>query len=527
MKKWYLLLLILVLIPSISAANYTGNFIIDKNRVQLGDEFIISGEILKNNRPLEEQINILVYFNGPEEKREVYTSIIDGEFQLKNRFRNTPPGTYQIDVILKDLNGETLEEFKDINSIFIENGIELSSNLKKNEINPGDILKIEGSIIRKLDSAPLKKATIRIHIDDLILTTDAINGRFEYSFSTSPTIKSGQHEVFVEARDEFGNVGSDTEKVSVIPTPTSMEISLSKKIFLPAESVQIIPYLLDQAKENIITDAQIKIYNPKNKRVFSLDTATSKLNEFKLDNYALPGQWKIKVSSKKIDSEAVFEVELVGSIQASLEKNILKIENTGNIKYEKVLELIITSGEEKSIIKRRTNINPGDSFEIDMKKELVKEGSYYIKILNTDQEFSLELDEGRNFAQQVTDMLTSITGQAVGKSGTAPSNTPTYTFLLLILILILITAYRFKIAKKRTKLPIPQNKKKKFGFIKKITKRNKEKREIRDLKSKLLQNEPQKPKTENKMPEHLIPPKESLDEKRPRKIEFDEPFKFR
>ena len=388
------------------------------------------------------------------------------------------------------------------------------------------MLKIKGSVIRSLDNQPIDRATIKIHIDDLILTTDATDGEFEYSFSTSPTIRSGQHDILIEVKDEFGNIGTDSEKIFIEAIPSSLDIHLEKNVYLPSETIRITPTLLDQAKDPISKKVEIKIYNPRGKKVFNQDSETSKTIDFSLDKESLPGQWIIKAKSEGINSETIFEIKIIEEIQITLNNNFLTIENIGNIRYEKPLDILITTEEEQRVIKKRTNIDPGDFFEIDLNKEIGEEGIHNIKIINPEQEFTITIDQGRSFVQKVIDDLSSLTGQAVGKPGTAPSNTPTYTFLLLILVMILVLAYRFKLAKKRTKLPQPQSKKpKRFKFFKKLTLKRKERREIKDLKERILKNpETQQKPTENRMPDHLIPPKE---EPKPRRISFDEPFKFK
>lgn len=524
MKRAYLLALLLFIIPIAYADNYTANFVLDKNGVQLGDEFTLSGEIYKNSNLLDEQVNALIYFISKEEIKEVYVSILDGKFSTKNRFINTLPGTYEIDIILKDLDGNVLQEFNNAASISIEDKLEIRTTLKNDKISPGEILKIEGTIGRVQDSKPVQKAKVEIQIDDLILTTDAANGEFLYSFSTSPTIKSNYHDIKIIARDEFGNKGEDNEKIFIKPVPTELKTELNKNVFLPSETVRITPILLDQANDQISSNVEIRIYDSKNKRISKEIIETSKVFNLELGKYPIPGQWKIKLKASRVESESSFLVETVEQLNIVLEKgNILKVENVGNIKYEKILEISLIENGKQEVIRKRTNIKPGDSFNIDLNKELNK-GSHELKIPNTNQTIQTTIDEGRSFGQRITDTLSSITGQVVQKPGTGPSNTPTYSFIGFLVIMIILIIYRVKASRK----PGASYKIKRrksfglFGLFKTRAIKNQKKEEINELKEKILGNANQSQNI-SKKPSIEQPPKEQ----KPLRVNFDEPFKFK
>jgi hypothetical protein len=513
MKKSILALLILLLLKFVIASDYSGSFILDKDEVQLGDEFTLSGNIYKNNNILEDQINAIIYFKGPNSTKEVYVSVFEGTFSITNKFKKTPAGSYQIDVKILDLDGNTLDEFTNVESLTIEDTLQLGAELKTDKLSPGDELKIKGTVRRALDSQPVEKATIKIHIDNLVLTTDATNGEFEYSFTTSPTIKSNYHDIKIVAEDDYGNKGEDTERLFIEPKPTALIIELEKESYLPSETVHIKPELLDQAKEPMLSDAEIRIYNPNNKRLIKETSETGKIYDYTLDKYAKPGQWKIKIKAQGIETEKIFEVKEVESLEIKLlPNNILQIENTGNIKYEKLLEI----KENEEVIRKRTNIDPGESFQIDLNKELSK-GQHEILILNTNQTFTIYIEKGRSLPEKILDSLSSLTGQAIGKPGTAPSSAPTYSFIVMLLVIILLLAYRFKIAKRRTKYPQPKKEKPKFSLLTKFKTKRKEKAEIKELKEKIL-SDIEKPQEQNQP--------QPQEDKKPLRINFDEPFKF-
>ena len=102
MKKRYILLLLLVLLPLASAEDYTGIFELNKEKVQLGTEFTLTGTVLVDNNPLDQAI-ATIYFKNGDIFYKTFVLILNGELSSTNSFtfdsegNSMPDGNYNVE----------------------------------------------------------------------------------------------------------------------------------------------------------------------------------------------------------------------------------------------------------------------------------------------------------------------------------------------------------------------------------------------------------------------------------------------
>ncbi len=540
-KRVYLLALVfLACLPFISAegnesegdSTYSIEFNIDKSRIQLGDNILIDGSIFKDNDLFEEQVNMKFYFTSESDQNEIYLSIFDGTFSLSPWLRDLQNGDYDISVELIDLEGNSLHYFDNLQSLFIDNTLVLDLSLENDQLNPGDKLQILGSILRNLDRKEIPLGLVTVELDGVEYITEVSNGNLDYEIILNDNIRSNFHGTLIKVEDSFGNRGEIVLDFYVIPQEESLELILEKKSFFPGEEMRTRVALYDQSNTEIIEDVNIQIFNTKGKKVFEEDFSTSSYSRYLLQEFALPGEWKIQVKSNKMETEKFVEVLISKNIELELLAQSLKIKNSGNVKYEDPLVLLVSNGEYEKTIEFRTGLKPGSNISIDLFKFL-DDGNYDVKSLNTNETFNLEIYDERGFGSKTGDFFKSITGQAVHVSGSKNSNAASYGFGIIFLLLIVFSAFFFNrgIFAKKVKNVKPGKFKSK-NVQSKILRKSEEDKEIEDFKTRILKDieksgNDKDEKKENNKPFNVQPffPIQKEKTEKPERFSFDKPLR--
>jgi hypothetical protein len=269
MKFIYLILVLLLLLPAVRAADYQGDFELSKNSVQLGDQFTFSGDILFNGTKLH-QGSVKIIFNYGSVDYKAFSSLSDGKFSTNNIFGYMPSGDpmpsgeYSVDVILLDPFENEEHIFSNIAVIMVSNQLAIESELDKEELYPGDRLIVGGSVERVV-GGDISEGEFTITLDGESFTEELAGSKFSYKLKLADNIKSGYHEVQVEIKDEFGNSGSEIKSFYVNSIPSKLEIELEKNEFAPREEVKFKVGLYDQANDPIYENASVDIYEGNNK----------------------------------------------------------------------------------------------------------------------------------------------------------------------------------------------------------------------------------------------------------------------
>jgi hypothetical protein len=512
-------------------SSYSIEMNIDKTRIQLGDIINIDGRVYENGNLVQDQINMIFYFNSVDNQNEIYLSVFDGTFSLSPRLKNLPSGTYDISVEMKDFNGNTLNYFENLRDLIIDNKLILDVSLDKTNLKPGDSLELLGSVQRNLDRKNIALGTVTVELDGNEQITEISNGNLDYSLVLDTNILSNKHDVIVRAQDAYGNFGEVTLELYIIPQQESLEIELEKKTYLPEEELLVGVSIYDQASEEIVEDIDIKLYNPKGKKIHEESLSSSSQFTYAFTEDALPGQWKVRVESLKLESEKFIEIPIVETLEIELASQTLNIRNSGNVRYTEILEILAVSEKHNKTITKRTNIKPDDSISIDLFKEL-KDLEYEIIVLNTNQTFNVKINDDRGFFAKTGDFFKAITGQAIHVPGSNDGNSASYVFGILVISLIILSTFFFK--KKSFKIK-PRRRRKPEKFQSKIIKtvipeKTKEEKEIEDFKTRILKDiEKSKIKKEEKKEPFAVKPffpipQEPKKEEKAKRMSFDKPL---
>ncbi|MBT3395070.1 hypothetical protein HN412_01365 [archaeon] len=503
MKKRDILLLLFVLLPLASAEDYTGVFEINKEKVQLGTEFTLTGTVFVDNNPLNQAI-ATIYFKNGDIFYKTFTLILDGELSSTNSFtfdsegNSMPDGNYEVELIIEDSFDNTLKEFDNIAEITVESGLILNLELEKTQLSPGEVLEIKGTALKKVGGEEITSGQVKILIDGEEYKTSFSGDEFRYNLAVSGMAKSYYHDLEITIQDEFGNSDSEILKFYVEPIFTRLEINIEGEEFLPSDQIKITPIIYDQAGDEISEDIELRIYDSNGKRVFRNEGSTNELISYNLPEFARPGTWEIKAKfSNDLKSEKVFNIKEVYGVNVTLDNQVITVTNIGNVVYRELFGLdIFSNGEKIDTLYKRTGLNPGDMIAIELYKEL-RSGDYNVYVENTNETFEAKIDDTRGFMIKFKDFLVGVTGEVVHSSGSSPSTTSTY--ILLILFVAAVVTLKLKIGPLRNSDKPGKRKKKKLSFKKtKIkdkfakhanrVKTKKENEDITDLKKRILRD---------------------------------------
>lgn len=418
-----------------------GEFLLDKTKVHFGDQIKLTGTIKRLDGTFVNGFGTVTIKKDNENYLVSSINIIDGQFKYETSIDSLPQGSFNFEVTARDIFGNE-QLFTNVAQFEVTNKLTLNLKLSDVDVSPSSRIDIIGDILNA-NGIKLKSGEAIIKIDFDEFRAAVIDGSLDFFYSVPKNINSGEHTISIQVKDEHENTGDTTLKFKVNPIISKLDVETDQELYRPKDIITITPYLYDQAEDQISKEVNIIIKNSKDEEVISKNAESNVETKFKLTDYANPGKWKIIASSSGLSDELEFEVGEVSAISTTLEDQKLIVKNIGNIKYVESLE-VIAEGEETFTFSKRTNINPEESFEIILYKE-IPSGTYTITIPNTKfkQELVVVTDE-RSAGDKIGDYFNHLTGSVVQTKGSTTSFKPVLTILaVLILILVILFSLRF------------------------------------------------------------------------------------
>ena len=430
-----------------------GEFQLNKEEFQLGDNLKLQGTITTLKDKLIEG-SAIVYLQKNSTNYVVGdVEIVDGKLSYETQLSNLPAGEYSIAVDVFDKNGNRFL-FEDAEDFTLYNELVISAVTDKESYLPGEVLKLEGSINKK--TGPSCEADVDVVLENETYSTQSKDGKFVVYMNLAKDIKSYYHSLKIIASDGFGNSGEKELKFEIIPVPTRLEVQTDKQEYMPGDVVVIKANLYDQANDPLIRKLSIKIKNPKGKVVYEKENLTTSQDiPFGIEQFSLPGEWKIEASAESLKAESKFIVKEYSMLDINLVNQELIFTNLGNIPYQSNVEIFA----DNMSVTKKLNLKPNESVSF-MLYKLFKPGSYIIKVLN--KEFpSVTIVDERSFAEKLADGLAFITGYATIKESKGKAASVGYLICLGI-GLLLLGFLGYKIGKKITFKKKPDHVKRKI-----------------------------------------------------------------
>lgn len=518
--------------PLVYAGEYDITFELDKSQVQLGEEFSFEGEVFKDNEKISTGF-VLINFKYEESIYSTPSFLSEEGFSGSAIFGVTPDGEkmlggdYEVDITYNDFFGGE-EDFQDVATLVVNDKLTVELTINEEEYNPGDRVVLSGTIEKRLGGAP-EEGTVKITFGEQEYLEDLIDGKFEHTIDLADDIKSEYHSINIYVEDADGNAGEEEVKFYVVQIPTTLELTVAESSYLPEDVIVITPIIYDQAGDEVDDDVSLTVFNANKEAIYEKVVSAGNSVKFDLPKYSVHGTYKARAEYDKFLKEEQFLVKEVHGIDVGLDGQDLVIENIGNVPYNEPLDITVNYEGGSYSIEKRTKLNPGETFNVDLSKE-VPSGAYDVNVRNTGDLFEeVSIEDSRSGGEKVGDLLQEFTGSTVGVPGSSTSLMKGLTlplFIIIIVGLVIFITYRKagvsekrrererKFARRRREEIVRTGKKKRFGFGKATDS------DINDFKARVLKDlETARIKKEDKKFE--VEPLEK--DKKP--FSFETPFK--
>ncbi|MBU0930363.1 MAG: hypothetical protein KJ623_04815 [Nanoarchaeota archaeon] len=207
MKRGILLLIILLLVPFVSATIYTDSQF--NSKYNLGDYVLLSGNLIES-QDTQGLLNILLSCGNETQQLAVKSINIKTEesasFSYKLPITGNLIGDCKFLIVLKDINNNLIEQ-SETSSFEITKELTGNFDISSNEFQLGDKLTINGNI-KNLNSKNINGAAIiyikKDGINYVVDTVDIQGGSFIYNTKLS-SIPAGSYTIDINVIDSNGN----------------------------------------------------------------------------------------------------------------------------------------------------------------------------------------------------------------------------------------------------------------------------------------------------------------------------------
>ncbi|HLC58408.1 MAG TPA: hypothetical protein VJI68_00955 [Candidatus Nanoarchaeia archaeon] len=417
-----------------------GNFESNSNSFQLGEELIIKGTVSKQNGQAVDGVAILSFIKNGKVLFLDTAKIDEGFFDFKKTLNNFPPGNYDLNIVAKDNFGNT-KDFTGSLKLQLTGNLDIVANLNKPLYNPGETLSLKGYIASEKNKQ-LANLLVDFYFENQVVSKELSNNLDSFTVTNviDGKAKSGNHNIKIIASDKEGNYIREDVQYSVKAIPTSLNVQTSPSNLNPGASLILKANVFDQAGDLIRESISVNIVDTKNKVKISKVVTTGVDSEVIIPKDALPGDWKIKASGLGLESESNFRINEYNKLDAKIVGENLVVENTGNVPYEGLLDIIGNDNKKNAKLK----LGVGDTTEIKLGK-LFEPGDYNIKLPTLDKVFDAVK------ITKIPSLFSSLTGRTISDSTDGTSFSMGKKALLFVFMIVLLGGFSFLILNKRRK----------------------------------------------------------------------------
>ena len=406
-----------------------GKFLLASDNIQLGDSLRITGGVKRlDGTPVDGIVIFNIKKNGIVYLVES-SEVKRGDVSYSTSLILLPAGDYIVDVDVSDNFGNKFSS-KNLLKFKVYNDLSIISDLDKSVYLPGDILNLKVDIIKNV-GGNLTKMITNVEINGEKYNESVSN--FGISYTIPKDIKSYNHIIAIETKDNVGNVGKTTIPYYIEPVPTKIDLNISKEEFNPDEEVSSVITVFDQADDLLNGDFNLKLYKG-DKIILEQNGKINEVLKFSIDKFAEPGKRIINVESLGLKIKKEININAVEAIDVSLEGQNLILYNKGNVIYDD--DLVIKADDKE--VSKKLYLSIDRSISIDL-ANYFGEGNYSSVIIeNTKTELKdIEIKDERGFMAKLGSGLTGITGNAVlNKDGVKPTKLGFYALILVLSVFL-------------------------------------------------------------------------------------------
>ncbi len=446
----------------------------------LGDDISFSVKVIP-----EDNMDGLIRLTMKCTEREVsyYTVPLELESGVEQtvdvpEIRAFTEGLCNIRINLESLEGDNLDGATS-DDFTVTSLLDLSFSVDKEDVLPGDEIRIEGSAGKR--GREIESGRITIKIGNKKGEMDLKGKEFSYKFDLDEDIQSGEHTIVVEVSDSYGNYGEEGVVIDVEAVPTTFELYKNGDDFYPQGTLEFMAYLLDQGGNPMDEEVSVKLSKKKTMFkdevvIFDTSVRSNMKYNFGFNQSTLPYEYTLSGVFGDIEKEDKVTILEYPRIDIRMDGDKVIVRNIGNVKYNNDTTIFLESDGKKYLLNKKIKLDVGEALEIDLSKE-VETGTYTVTVPEStveervvekvvevptivEKEVPRYVEQGfsvrgktRGLNANIFDdveiqsnmplyrkFLNWITGMAVGRSGIL-LRTPRYASLIMILIILGIVGY--------------------------------------------------------------------------------------
>ncbi len=346
---------------------------------------------------------------------------------LTKSFLGEMKGDCKITALCRQEEAES-SNFAISDSIFLE--VE-TDNLN---YNPGENIKITGKAQKA--NTQLLTGFFELSFDNSVVSGIVGEGRFETNFSIPEELAAGSYlidaKVYEKEGEKITNEGEKQASINVKQMPEKIDVALDSVSVKPGNKLDFKIMLYDQSGNAISGDASFLIEDSEGNSFYKSLTKTDKAETFFTEKNLSSGYYKIKAQSSNIYGEREFYIEENEEAEFRIINGTLAVKNTGNVKYNKAIQVKINDIVEI--------INP----ELDTGQEKKYE------LAAPDGEYSVAVTDGKS---SLSNAGVALTGEAVsvreaGGNFFGRGKILAWIFIILVMGMFIFVASRRTLKKK-------------------------------------------------------------------------------
>jgi len=275
--------------------------------------------------------------------------------------------------------------------------VEVSSD--KLDYNPGEIIKLNGTAIKKNNKDLLGNYVIDVEGAGIEIKKSIRDSRFSDEIKLPEDVKSGSYIikviVYEKEGEEITNLGQVNLAVNVNQVLKEIDIATSGQEIIPGENMLINTKMYDQAGDEIEGKINLEVKDSNGEIVLNKVVDTNEDVELEIPPDSLPGTWTVSagVADSEVNAQKTFYVREYMLADFKIINDTLIIKNIGNVPYKKSVEIDIG----------------GETRVLDVELELEQEKRYRLSAPDGSYDVSVRDDAKEEVASGV-----ALTGKTVG-----------------------------------------------------------------------------------------------------------------
>ena len=213
--------------------------------------------------------------------------------------------------------------------------ITISGNL---EAKPGEKVRLLGEA-QKHSNESIFGGEAEITFKDNKNEANISAGKFQYAIDLSRDTETGDFPVLISVTDKYGNYGTKTLSLKILPIPTRIENNLDNTVLMPGDTLRVGVTLYDHLSRTMNgTHIDVKAFGPDDRLIAEKDVQTLDYFELKTEKNQIPGTYFLlsrfqDARFEDVKEQSSFTIETVKKIAMTQEGNSVYVENVGNVKY--------------------------------------------------------------------------------------------------------------------------------------------------------------------------------------------------